>query len=131
MNVAPQTPGIGHLALRSADLPRSRRFYAEVLGFKVVLEAAGIFLFQAGASVVAVRGPEEGTPKDDRFSPFRVGLDHVALTCEDEAELHRVAAALARAGVVNTGVKLDETLGRQYVAFKDEDGIAWEFYMSS
>ena len=31
-------------------------------------------------------------------------------------------------GVENTGVKLDETLGKRYVAFKDPDRIAWEFY---
>ena len=33
------------------------------------------------------------------------------------------------AGVENTGVKLDETLQKLYVAFKDPDGIKWEFYM--
>ena len=30
----------------------------------------------------------------------------------------------------NTGVKLDETLGKRYVAFKDPDRIAWELYMA-
>jgi glyoxylase I family protein len=39
-----------------------------------------------------------------------------------------VAGALAAAGIENTGVKTDETLGRRYVAFKDPDRIAWEFY---
>ena len=39
-----------------------------------------------------------------------------------------VADALKAAGVENTGVKLDETLGKRYVAFKDPDRIAWEFY---
>ena len=78
---------------------------------------------------VAIWGPEEGTPEGDVFSPFRVGLDHLALACEDEAELERVAAALEKAGVENTGVKLDEMLGKKYVAFKDPDRIAWEFYM--
>jgi hypothetical protein len=52
------------------------------------------------------------------------------LSCEDEAELERVAAALSEAGVENTGVKLDETRGKKYVAFKDPDRIAWEFYMA-
>jgi len=37
--------------------------------------------------------------------PFRVGLDHVALACSEEVELERVAAALSKAGVENTGVK--------------------------
>ena len=76
------------------------------------------------------RGPDAKTPPADVFNPFRVGLDHVALGCTDESELQRVASALAKTGVENTGVKLDETLGKRYVAFKDPDRIAWEFYMT-
>lgn len=125
-----QTTGVHHIALRSADLARSRRFYLETLGFAPVLEAPNIFLFLAGATAVAVRGAEAGTPGGDRFNPFRVGLDHVALACSDQQELERVTSALTAAGVENTGVNLDETLGKQYVAFKDPDGIAWEFYMA-
>lgn len=124
-----RTTGVHHLALRCTDLERARRFYGEMLGFPIVLEGEGIFLFMAGSTAFGVRAPTAHTPAEDRFSPFRVGLDHVALACEDEAELERVADALQRAGVENTGVKLDETLGKNYVAFKDPDGIAWEFYM--
>jgi glyoxylase I family protein len=83
----------------------------------------------AGGTAIGVRGPEGETPAGDRFNPFRVGLDHIALGCEDEAELNRVADALQAAGVENTGVKLDETLGKKYVAFKDPDRISWEYYM--
>jgi glyoxylase I family protein len=50
----------------------------------------------------------------------------LALACTEEAELERVAVALSAAGVENTGVKLDPTLNKQYVAFEDPDGIAWE-----
>ena len=128
MNV--ETPGIHHLALRVSDLARSRRFYAETLGFPVALEGPGVFLFLAGQTAIAVRGPEAATPAGDIFNPFRVGLDHVALGCRDERELTRVADALAAAGVENTGVRLDPTLNRQYVAFKDPDRIAWELYMA-
>ena len=130
MKLAPRTPGVHHVALRSADLPRSRRFYVEVIGFPVVHETPNLFLFAAGATVFAVKGPEKDSPGGDRFDPFRVGLDHVALACPEEAELRRVAAGLEAAGVPNTGVKLDEGLGRLYVAFKDPDGIAWEVYMA-
>jgi glyoxylase I family protein len=59
-----------------------------------------------------------------------VGLDHIAMTCESEDELQRFAKGLAGAGVENTGVKMDEALQKRYVAFKDPDGIKWEFYMS-
>jgi len=130
LKLAPRTPGVHHVALRSADLPRSRRFYLEVLGFPAILESPNLFLFAAGATVFAVKGPEKDSPGGDRFDPFRVGLDHVALACPEEAELRRVAAGLEAAGVPNTGVKLDEGLGRLYVAFKDPDGIAWEVYMA-
>jgi catechol 2,3-dioxygenase-like lactoylglutathione lyase family enzyme len=130
MAVAPTTSGIHHIALRSTDLARSRRFYADVLGFPVVLEAPGLFLFLAGATAVAVRAPDSETPTGDVFSPFRAGLDHLALACADERELQRVAAALVSADIENTGVKVDFMLNRRYVAFKDPDRIAWEFFMA-
>ena len=56
-------------------------------------------------------------------------LDHIAIACESAEELKRVADGLASAGVENTGIKLDETLQKNYVAFKDPDRIQWEFYM--
>ena len=107
MSIGLQTPGIHHVALRTRDLERARTFYAQTLGFPVALELPNLFIFLAGSTAIAVRGPEDGTPPDDRFSPFRVGLDHVALACTKERELERVAAALARAGVPNTVEKLD------------------------
>ena len=130
MAVAINTSGIHHMALRCTDLARSRQFYAETLEFPVVLEGPEIFLFLAGATAIAVRGPGAETPHGDVFSPFRVGLDHIALACSHERELKRVAAALTAQGVANTGIRVDETLQRAYVAFKDPDLIAWELYMA-
>lgn len=130
MTVDMRTSGIHHLALRVSDYDRSKRFYTETLGFSVALEKGGILIFMAGGTPVSIRGPAADSPKDDAFNPLRVGLDHVALACGDLAELQRAARALTEAGVENTGVKLDETLGKQYVAFKDPDRISWEFYMN-
>jgi glyoxylase I family protein len=128
INIA--TSGVHHVALRVADYDRARRFYVETLGFPVVMEVPNLFLFMAGNTAFGVRGPDEKSPSGDTFSPFRVGMDHIALACDDDGELARVADALATAGVENTGVKLDETLGKRYVAFKDPDRIAWELYMA-
>ena len=125
-----KTTGVHHVALRSSDLSRAKVFYAERLGFPVLLEGEGIFIFAAGNTAIAVRGPDAQTAPSDRFNPFRVGLDHVALGCTDARELRRVADALAASGIDNTGVKTDATLGKDYVAFKDPDGIAWELYMA-
>lgn len=129
MGISPTTPGVHHVALRVTDLDRSRSFYADTLGFPVILEQPGLVIFLAGATPIGLQGPRANTPPGDVFDPMRVGLDHLAIGCEEESELHRVAEALSEAGVENTGVKLDETLGKLYVAFKDPDRIAWEFYM--
>ena len=129
MSINIKTPGVHHVTLRSTNLDRSKQFYTETLGFKLLIETPALFIFLAGSTAVAVRGPEADTPTGDRFNPHRVGLDHTALACEDESELDRVAAALSEAGIPNTGAKFDDTLGKRYVNFKDPDGIAWEFYM--
>ena len=130
MTIAPKTAGIHHLTLRSTDLARARAFYGGTLGLPIVLETQELFVALAGATAVAVRGPDPRTPAGDRFNPFRVGLDHVALACSRESELERVAAALEAAAVPSTGLTFDPLLQRRYVAFKDPDGIAWEFYMA-
>ncbi|MGB6429381.1 MAG: VOC family protein [Candidatus Acidiferrales bacterium] len=130
MAISPKTPGIHHIALRSANFERSKRFYADPLGFSVIREVPDLFIFLAGSAAIGVRAPDAQTSPGDRFSPFRVGLDHIALACADEAELRRVASALSSAGIENTGVKRDPTLDKDYVAFKDPDGISWELYMA-
>ena len=86
--------------------------------------------FLAGGTAFGLRGPTEEMPRNDKFNPHRIGVDHIALACSDEKELQRVADALKAAGIENTGAKMDDTLGKRYVAFKDPDRIAWEFYMA-
>ena len=130
MTIAPQTTGVHHLALRSSDLTRARGFYGGTLGLPIVLETRDSFVALAGSTLLVVRSPEARTPAGDRCDPFRVGLDHVALACGDEAELERVAYALEAAQVPTTGLRFDVVLRRRYVGFRDPDGIAWEFYMA-
>lgn len=128
--ISMQTAGVHHISLRVRSFEHARSFYIDLLGFEVLADLPGLLLFRAGSSVFGMRAPSDQTPSADTFDPHRVGLDHIALACTDEAELHRVTAALAAAGVENTGVKLDETLGKYYVSFKDPDRVAWEFYMA-
>ena len=127
--IAIRTPGVHHVSLRVTDLARAKVFYIDRLGFTLLADTPDLFLFAAGGTAFGVRGPTPDTEPADTFNPFRVGLDHVALGCEDEDELRRVAAALNASGVENTGVKLDEMLQRKYIAFRDPDGIKWELYM--
>ena len=127
--IALRTTGVHHIAIRCTDLARARRFYTERLGFPILVDTPELFIFAAGQTAIAVRAPGATTSAGDVFDPFRVGLDHIALACDDAKELRRVAEALAAAGIWTTGVKLDATLGKDYVAFKDPDGVKWELYM--
>ena len=128
MAINMQTPGIHHISLRCADFERSKAFYHDTLGFPIALEVPNLFIFVAGGSFIGVRGPGEQTG-DKIFNTYNVGIDNLALGCTDKAELERVAQALTDANIENTGIKFDATLGKEYVAFKDPDRIAWEFYM--
>ena len=128
MAISPQTPGIHHIALRTSNMARAKSFYQDTLGFQIALDTPDIFIFVAGGTYIGIRPATVQSP-DEKFNPFNIGLDHLALGCTDEAELNRVADALAAAKVENTGVKFDATLGKNYVAFKDPDRISWEFYM--
>ena len=129
MSININTSGIHHVALRVTNLQISKQFYIDTLGFKTILEGPTFFIFLAGGTAIGILGPDSTTLENDSFNPFRVGLDHLSFVCESEEELSRVATALEDSGIENTGVKIDDTLGKKYVAFKDPDRISLEFYM--
>jgi catechol 2,3-dioxygenase-like lactoylglutathione lyase family enzyme len=129
MAIEPKTKGLAHVALRTTDFARAKAFYHDLLGLPVALETPEILGFLVGSTFLGFKKAEPTHPGGNVFTPFNVGLDHIAIACEDEAELHRVAAALEAAGVENTGIKTDTVQPKQYVAFKDPDRISWEFYM--
>jgi len=112
-----QTNGLSHIALRVRDLARSKQFYSETLGFPVALEVGDIVLVNANGLLLAMRGDNTQTAKDDTFNPFRVGIDHLALAVSDPAELGGLQKQLDAAGVRNNGVEDDATTGGRYIAF--------------
>ncbi len=128
MAINPKTPGIHHISLRCKDMDISKKFYQTTLGLNLVYESPDLNAFMVGSVLLGIRKAVTKT-SDEVFNPMNIGLDHLAISCETEAELHRVAKGLSDAKVENTGVKLDETLKKLYVAFKDPDRIQWEFYM--
>jgi catechol 2,3-dioxygenase-like lactoylglutathione lyase family enzyme len=112
------------------DMAVTKNFYQNVIGFFLAIDTPELIIFAAGNVYIGFRPAKPRDMKYTSFSPFEVGLDHIAITCQSEDELRRFAKELTDAHVENTGVKLDETLQKLYVAFKDPDRIQWEFYMS-
>lgn len=119
--------GVSHVAIRATDLARSRRFYADVLGFPAVFEADDVVLFQVGSSLLAVRAGAPETAPGDRFDPFRVGLDHVAFAVDHAEQLNEMQLTLDQAGIPNEGVQ-DDPPNAKALVFYDPDGIALEMY---
>ena len=124
-----KTTGVHHVAIRTTNVARSKAFYHNMLGFPVLLETETLCIVGVGNFALALKAPDQTTPQSDTFSPFRVGLDHLALAANSEQEIDRAAALLKENKVWTEGPKTDPTLNKYYVAFKDPDGIKLELYM--
>ena len=123
------TRGLGHLALRVSDLARARAFYVDKLKFPVQFELPGRVLLNVHGITVALLGDDPHTVQGDRFDPFRIGLDHLALSVPNEQALHTLLHELNEAGIPNHGIEVDPLTHAHYISFYDPDGIAWELYL--
>jgi glyoxylase I family protein len=121
---------VGHIALRVTDLARARSFYTEALGFPLVRQTERACFVTIGGLLFVLLAGTEQTAAADRFDPFRVGLDHLALGVPADA-LPDLKQQLDAAGVRNNGIEHDERTGAESITFYDPDDIAWEFYASA
>jgi glyoxylase I family protein len=119
---------LSHIGLRVGDLARAKRLYVDTLGFGLLRETPGVVFMDAHGLLIALIGPADQTDAADRFNPFRVGLDHLALAIADAGELEGLREQLDAAGVPNHGIERDPATGATYISFYDPDGIAWELY---
>jgi catechol 2,3-dioxygenase-like lactoylglutathione lyase family enzyme len=123
--------GLSHLGLRITNLARTKRFYVDTLGCQLIREADGGILVNIAGMLVALYETDEDFANYDRFNPFRVGLDHLALAVENSSILEDLKRDLDAAGVRNNGVEEDPETHDKYISFYDPDGIAWELYSLS
>ena len=122
--------GIGHIALRVTDLQRSKQFYTEALGFSLIRENEQVCFVTAGGMLFALLAGTAQTSPTDRFDPFRVGLDHLALAVS-ATDLPELKQRLDASNVRNNGIEHDDRSGADSITFYDPDDIAWEFYASA
>lgn len=130
-----------HIRLTVTDVARSQEFYTGVLGFEVavggpppeddpqhdaVVETLqGGIIMSNGSLMVGLR-PVSEEYAEDRFSPFRVGLDHVCFSVPARSDLEAAAQALEDRGVEHGEVRDLPALGMAFLAVFDPDGIALE-----
>jgi glyoxylase I family protein len=128
-----------HVRLTVTDVARSQAFYTEVFGFQVAMPGppdedpeglvadalqGGVVLMNAGV-MIGLR-PVDATNADDRFDPFRVGLDHLSFAVESRADLDRAVEVYDERGVEHGPIREVPALGLAFLAAFDPDGIAVE-----
>ena len=95
-------PGLNHVALTVRDLEVSAPWYRNLLGKPAVDEQTDggfrhLVWVLGGRTLFGIHQHDRPAP-DEKFSEFRVGLDHVAFGCANRAELETVGYPAGRAG---------------------------------
>jgi len=122
------TNGVHHIRLIVTDPIRSRDFYTSLLNFTVAAELPPGFVLTNGNLLLGMTTPwdESQALPNDRFSPNRVGLDHLSFGVADRAELHKAAALFDEHGVEHGEVRDLPPFGITILSFSDPDGIQVE-----
>ena len=121
--------GIGHVLLRVLDLERSKNFYSDVLGFRVLEEDpehGGTFMALEGQSHAIDLFPIRDAEAARRQTPGVRGLGHIAFRVDSEAALKDAHATLQKHGVEVT--RSIDHVSQKSIYFNDPDGNTLEIY---
>jgi glyoxylase I family protein len=121
---------IHHVAIICSDYSRSKHFYVEVLGFKVVREIyrEGRKSFKLDLQVGDQYQIELFSFPDPPARPSRpeaCGLRHIAFEVDDVKD---AARKLVDRGVEVEPIRVDETTGKAFTFFQDPDDLPIEIY---
>jgi glyoxylase I family protein len=121
---------VHHIAIICSDYQRSKQFYSEVLGLKIVRE-----VFRAERNSCKLDLQVAGEYQIELFSfpnppsrpsrPEAAGLRHIAFEVDniDEAIRHVNAH-----NIITEPIRIDEFTGKRFTFFADPDGLPIEFY---
>lgn len=125
-----QISALHHVALICSDYPRSKHFYTQVLGLRVIAEAYREardsykldLALPDGSQLELFSFPD---PPPRPSYPEACGLRHLAF---EVADVDAATVALRGHGVEVEPVRVDEYTGRRYTFFADPDGLPLELY---
>jgi glyoxylase I family protein len=121
---------IHHVAIICSDYARSKHFYTETLGLRVIAE-----VYRAERQSYKLDLAVENGTQLELFSfpnppsrpsrPEACGLRHLAFAVEnvDETKLD-----LEQKGVMVEPIRVDEYTGKKFTFFADPDGLPLEIY---
>ena len=121
---------IHHIAILTDDYEKSKKFYTELLGFKIIKET-----YREERKSYKLDLSINGHYQVELFSfpdyrerasfPEAKGLRHLAFTVED---IESSAKELQEKGVKVESVRIDELTGKKFIFFYDPNGQPLELY---
>ena len=125
-----QLLGVHHVALICSDYARSRRFYVDTLGLRILAEnfreqrqSWKLDLALPDGTQLELFSFPDPPPRPSR--PEACGLRHIAFAVD---EVDAWKARLEAVGVFVEEIRTDEFPGRRFAFFADPDGLPLELY---
>jgi glyoxylase I family protein len=122
--------GIHHVAIICGDYQRSKHFYTQLLGLKVLAEnyraerqSYKLDLQLPDGSQLELFSFVESPPRPSR--PEAQGLRHLSFAVLNVAQ---TAAWLQQAGILVEPIRIDPYTGAAFTFFADPDGLPLEIY---
>lgn len=121
---------VHHIAIICSDYVKSKQFYTEVLGLKIVREVyreqrQSYKLDLALGNLYQIELFSFPDPPARSSRPEAAGLRHLAFEVDD---LDEAVAHISSFGVDIEPIRVDETTGKRFTFFADPDGLPLELY---
>ena len=115
--------GFHHVAIIASDYAKSKHFYTEILGAKIIEETYRAerqsykldLKFADGSQIELFSFPK----------PEACGLRHLAFRVKN---VEQAVAFLASFATECEPIRVDELTGKRFTFFRDPDGLPLEFY---
>jgi glyoxylase I family protein len=121
---------VHHIAIICSDYEKSKRFYSEILGLKIIREVyrEARKSYKLDLEVGNQYQIELFSFPDPAARPSRpeaAGLRHLAFEVDD---LETASIYIKEQGVNIEPIRIDEFTGKRFTFFADPDGLPIEFY---
>ena len=120
---------VHHIAIICSDYQKSKHFYTEILGLKIVREvyrehrqSYKLDLEVAGQYQVELFSFPDPPARPSR--PEAAGMRHLAFGVDD---IDEAVAHIKQHGIIAEPIRIDEFTDKRYTFFADPDGLPIEF----